>query len=185
MSGIYVSADRVEFPLKGTDMFRSALLTFACTALLAQSPDAFASVRFLAGSWTGDGRGELGQGTAEATFAFELDGKVLVRRNVTSFPAQGGRPAARHEDLLTIYPEGGALKALYLDNEGHTIHYRVTALDTGVGAAFLSEPGPGPAFKLTYRAQGAGTVFTSFAIAPKGTGEPFTVHIEGETRRKP
>ena len=166
-------------------MLRSALLTFACAALLAQAPDVFAPVRFLAGTWIGDGRGEPGKGDGEATFAFELNGKVLVRKNFVSFPAREGRPASRHEDLLTIYPEGGALKALYLDNEGHAIHYRVTALDAGTGAVFLSEPGPGPAFRLTYRAQGPGTVFTSFAIAPKGPGEPFTVHIEGETRRKP
>ena len=55
-----------------------------------------------------------------------------------------------HGDLLYVYPEGPGLKAIYFDNEGHTIHYDVTVPEAGT-AVFLSEAGqPGPQFRLMY-----------------------------------
>ena len=128
--------------------------------------------------------GEPGKGTAEFSFRFELGGKALVRRSATTFPAQDGRPTLRHEDLLTLFSEGGSLKALYLDSEGHVIHYLATPLPGGEGVVFQSEPSPGPAFRLTYRTRPGGAVWSAFAIAPPGPGAAFTTHVEGESRRK-
>ena len=47
----------------------------------------------------------------------------------------------RHEDLMVIFPEDGRLTALYLDNEGHSIHYLVSSQENGV--VFLSQNGTG------------------------------------------
>ena len=148
-------------------MLRPALLSLLCAGLLAQAPDPLAPVRALAGGFS---------------LRPELDGKVMVRRNLTTFPAKDGRPAIRHEDILTVFPEGGQLKALYLDNEGHAIHYMVT-VETGGGLVFQSEPGPGPAFRLIHRMKGKDAMTVAFAIAPPGSAT-FTTHVEGTCIRK-
>jgi hypothetical protein len=166
---------------------RTLLLPIAfalCAVAAAQVPDPFAPARFLAGDWVGEGSGDPGTGSGEFSFRFELDGKALVRRNFASYPARDGRPASRHEDLMTVYAEGGRLKAFYLDNEGHVLRYDATALDTGDGVAFQTEPGPGPGFRLTYRSRPGGTVLVTFAIAPPGKPGAFATYVEGASRRK-
>jgi len=164
-------------------MLRSALFPLICAGLLAQAPDPLAPVRALAGEWVGEASGQPGQGAGTFSFRPELDGKVMVRYNLTTFPAKDGRPAIRHEDRLTVFSGGGQLKALYLDNEGHIIRYVVTALEGGAGLVFQSEPQPGPAFRLTYRMQGKDAVTVGFAIAPPGS-TTFTTHVEGLCVRK-
>ncbi|BDU74259.1 hypothetical protein [Mesoterricola silvestris] len=166
---------------------RALLLSLAfslCAQAQSLPADPFAPVRFLAGDWVGEGSGDPGKGSGAFSFRFELDGKALVRRSSASYPAQGGRPALRHEDLMTIFAEGGKLKALYLDNEGHVIRYDATPLPQGEGVAFRSEPGPGPGFRLTYRVRTGGTVAVEFAIAPPGKPEAFAPYVEGTSRRK-
>jgi hypothetical protein len=138
-------------------------------------------VRFLEGAWKGEGGGLPGQSAGEATFRFELEGKALLRRSYADIPAQGGRPAAHHEDLMAIFPEGGQLKALYLDNEGHAIHYLVTPGADGV--VFTSEATPGPRFRLTYRRRAEGRVVLAFEIAPPAAPEAFKPYLEAELRR--
>ncbi len=170
-------------------MFRTLLLFLLCALLPAQAPqpqasDPYAAVRFLAGDWVGEGSGDPGKGSGEFSFRFELEGRTLVRRSWASYPAQNGRAAIRHEDLMTLFPEDGGLKALYVDNEGHVIHYAARALPGGAGVEFLSPAGRGPVFRLTYRPQGADVVTVSFAIAPPDKPEAFTTYVEGVSRRK-
>ncbi len=151
---------------------------------MAQAPaaDPFASLRFLLGTWVGEGGGQPGRASGEATFSLELDGHALARTSWAQGPAAPGRPAARHEDRLTLYPEGGRLRALYVDNDGHVIHYTVVA--TADGAEFLGDPGPGPRFRLTYRRTGAETVSLAFDIAPPGKPEAFATYLRADMRRK-
>ncbi len=153
------------------------LLLGAPLAAQAPAPDPLAPVRFLVGSWAGEGSGRPGPAAGEATFSLDLGGRVLVRRS----HAQG--PSGRHEDCTTVYPEGGGLKALYVDNEGHVIHYAVTASADAV--VFLSEPAPGPRFRLTYRRQGADALALSFDIAPPGRPEAFSAYLQATLHRKP
>ena len=168
-------------------MLRPLASMLIAVPLLAQAPapapDAFAPLRFLLGTWVGAGGGRPGQVSGEATFSLELGGHALIRRSWAETPAAAGRPASRHEDRIAIYPEGGQLRALYLDNEGHVIHYAVTASPDGV--VFLSAPGPGPRFRLVYRRTGAETVSLSFDIAPPGKPDVFTTYLQATTRRKP
>jgi hypothetical protein len=159
-----------------------AALLSAAMLLQAQAPapDPFASLRFLVGTWQGEeGKGQPGQPSrGEFTLAEDLGGKVLVRRNFAEYPAQGGRAAFRHDDVMTIYPEGGLLKALYADNEGHVIHYGVAK--AGDGAVFLSE-GPGPRFRMTLTPKPADLLGIRFEIAPPGTD--FSTYIEAPAKR--
>ena len=168
-------------------MLRPLASMLVAVPLLAQAPapapDAFAPLRFLLGTWVGEGGGQPGHASGEASFSLELGGHALVRRSWAEVPASPGRPAFRHEDRITVYPEAGRLRALYLDNEGHVIHYAVTP--TADGVVFLSDPGPGPRFRLVYHRTGAETVSLSFDIAPPGKPDAFTTYLQATTRRKP
>lgn len=140
-----------------------ALLSVAavCLPLGAQTPpnatrDPLDALHFLEGGWAAH---STGQGaTSEGTYSFlrELKGHVLARHGK---PANCQGPASfdcEHGDLLYVFQEapGQPLKALYLDNEGHVIHYDVTVPEPGT-AIFLSEPaGGGPRFRLTYTLRG-------------------------------
>jgi len=159
------------------------LLSALTLAAQAQTPavDPFAPVRFLAGEWVGEGSGAPGKGQGAFSFRFELEGRALVRRSAADYPARDGRPAVHHEDLLTVFAEGGRLRALYLDNEGHVIRYAVQPLDRGV--VFQSEPAPGPAFRLTYTSRGEGAATVAFAIAPPDKPGAFSTYEEGDCRR--
>jgi hypothetical protein len=166
-------------------MSKLCSLLLLTPALVAQAPspqaDAFGPVRFLEGEWTGEGDGQPGAAAGRACFRFELEGRVMVRRNRADLAASKGRPAARHEDLMTLFVEGGQLKAIYFDNEAHVIRYQVTPLQEGV--AFTSEPGPGPRFRLSYLKKAETLVTVRFEIASPGKPEAFSTYLEGVTRK--
>lgn len=167
---------------------RKALnLLMATSVLVAQAPaakvDPFASLRFLVGTWQmadADGTpGKAGQG--EFSLLPELGGQALIRRSFAEYPAQGGRPAFRHDDLMWIYLENGKLKALYGDNEGHVIHYDV-ATPPGSDRVVFQSAGEGPRFRLTYAPAGAGSVDLAFDIA--APAKDFANYIKAKVRRK-
>lgn len=163
--------------------FTAIFLSAATLAAQAPAPktDLFGPVRFLAGDWVAEGDGKPGSGSGAASFRFELEGKALVRRSHADYPALGGRPATHHEDLMTVFAEGGQLKALYVDNEGHVIRYLAAEVPGGV--ALTSEPAPGPRFRLTYLRQAEASVTVRFEIAPPSAPETFKVYLEGVTHR--
>src|SRR5262249_53744865 len=102
------------------------LLTGSVDPPLGQDP--WKPYRFLAGEWTGEGSGDPGKGSGGFSFAWDLQGKVLVRRNRSEYPATNGRPAMLHEDLMVIYQGegGGPTRVIYFDSEGHVINYTAT-----------------------------------------------------------
>jgi hypothetical protein len=167
-------------------MLRVLASLVLAAGLCAQAPgskaaDSFGPLRFLVGEWTGEGDGQPGKGSGATTFRFELEGKALVRRNSAEYPAAKDRPAFHHEDLMTVFAEAGDLKALYLDNEGHVIRYLVSG--TAEGAVFVSEPGDGPSYRLTYLRRGEGRLGLRFELAPAKTPMNFRTYIEAELRR--
>jgi len=125
------------------------ILVASVGAAQAATPD-WGPFSWLVGRWTGAGGASAMQGGGGFSFLPEAGGTVLVRKNVADYPAQGGRPAQHHEDLMVIYREGGAVRATYWDSEGQTIHYAVSALSPDA-AVFLSDDPAGPRFRLTYR----------------------------------
>src|SRR5262249_54757443 len=88
----------------GEDMLMRllAVLIFICglsiEALAAQSKGvSLEDLKFLAGEWKGEGGGRPGQAaTGGFSFNFELQGKVLVRRNFSEYAATPEKPAFRH-----------------------------------------------------------------------------------------
>lgn len=141
----------------GTALAAVALLitTGALRAQTQAKPDPFAKLTFLQGTWDAKA---AGQGTAAVgtyTFRLELKEHVLARHSTSAEACKG--PATfdcEHGDLLYVYADGPGLKAIYLDNEGHVIHYDVSAPEPGT-AMFLSEAAQagspmGPQFRLVY-----------------------------------
>jgi hypothetical protein len=122
------------------------LLLLAAMPLAAQDDAAWKKLDFLAGQWIGvAGAKETPLGPGQGTFSFqpELNHKILVRRNQARYDS-----GVSHDDLMIIYLEG-APRAIYFDTEGHTIHYRLT-FPAPESVVFDSEPGPGPAYRLSY-----------------------------------
>jgi hypothetical protein len=136
----------------------------------------------LAGDWTGeDGKG---QGTGAFSFRFELDDHVLVRRNHADLPAMNGRPAARHDDLMVVYPGAGKKEAVYWDNEGHVLRYTADLSADGKVLTFVTAPvASAPRFRLTYTKTSDTTLDIRFEIAPPQNPEGFTPYLSGRARR--
>lgn len=158
----------------------AAALFLLSSPLLAQNTpnatDPFRSLAFLQGNWeatTKDNGGVHVVGTY--SFKPELGGHVFGR-HVTSLTACKGPDTfdCEHSDLLYVFAErpGQPLKAIYFDNEGHVIHYDVSAPNTTT-AVFLSDPSvPGPQFRLTYE------------LKDSVMSGRFQMHLPGQTEWK-
>ncbi len=120
-------------------MMRKWTIWLMWAGLLAAQTDArWAPFQFMTGRWTADSGG--------FSLLPELNGQVLVRRNVNNTPGQ------KHEDLMIVYLDGGP-KAIYFDTEGHTIRYRVSF--PAKNAALFESEGGGTKYRLSYALDGA------------------------------
>ena len=137
---------------------------------------------WLKGDWVGVGAGP-DHGTGGFVFEGAAGGQVLMRRNFADYPAQDGKPAQHHRDLMVVYREGGALRATYWDNEGQTLHYAVTTADPAKVVMITDDPA-GPRFRLTYRKTPDG-LEGSFEIAPPPSRNVFAPYLSWTARKKP
>jgi hypothetical protein len=147
----------------------------------AQQNTAWANWSWLIGEWKGEGSGQPGQGGGTFSFQTDLDGKILVRKSLSEYPASVNRPVAIH-DLMTVYLDftGNASKAIYFDNEGHTINYSITYAPKTI--VLLSDKIPNvPIFRLTYTLLDDQTVNTKFEMSQDG--EKFMTYIEGKSTK--
>ncbi len=77
------------------------------------------------------------------------------------------------------------LRAIFLDNEGHTINYSVRSADDGNSIEFLSDlQSSSPRFRLTYQKVSTDALKLKFEIAPPGKPESFQTYIEATARRQ-
>jgi hypothetical protein len=142
---------------------------------------------FLLGNWILDeGGGRPGEATsATASFTVDLGGHVIVRRNHSEYASVNGKPPVIHDDLMTIYEEGGAARAIYWDNEGHVIRYTVSVSADRKKIVFVSEKAAGaPVFRLTYEDLKPNTVRAGFEIAPPDKPGQFAMYVQGTMVRK-
>jgi hypothetical protein len=166
-------------------------ITVACFAFLSgfgavaseqDENDVWKPFRFIIGDWEGGGSGKPGEGVGQFSVAFDLDRKVLIRRNHAEYPAKSGRAkGAAHDDLMIIYPHAGkgGFRAEYFDSEGHVIHY---ALSFPAGKIVFESDAEaaGPRFKLVYEMKSTDDLGIEFDMAaPNGDYHPYltgTVH---------
>ncbi len=148
-------------------MFRwFAVLTLLCFPALtsAQVPaqPSLSSLAFLLGTWSAQTSGGGSGGSASGTYTFRRDlAGHAIERTSSADSCSGSKDFdCNHHDRLLIYldPSGSPqaeLKALYLDSEGHVIHYDIAIPDKET-VVFQSAPAPGPRFRLVYHHQGTG-----------------------------
>ena len=158
------------------------------TAAVSEGDRVWQALRPLAGDWTGTGGGgEPGEVSASGmSFGYELRERVLVRKGFTAFRATASRGAFQHDDLTLIYPgdAGAAPRAIYFDDEGHSIEYTISVSDDGQRIECLSALRPDrPRFRFTYVFTGPDELKIRFEIAPPGQPEKYTTHVEGSARR--
>ena len=170
---------------------RAVIALILCVASLAaqsaKTDSRWAPLAFLIGDWTGEGGGGPGQGTGGFSFLPDQDGKILIRKNRSDYPATKDKPASSHTDLMIVYQDPGEtkLRAIYFDSEDHTIHYTVEPSADGNSVQFVSEALPSqPRYRLTYRKTGNDRLAIQFEIAPPDKQETFSTYIEATARRK-
>ncbi|MCX6169546.1 MAG: hypothetical protein NTX65_09405 [Ignavibacteriales bacterium] len=147
----------------------------------ATKPADWTALKFLIGEWSG----APGEATGSFTFSYDLQKRILLRKNFAEYPAQNGRPAFRHDDLMIVYFEGGENKAVYFDNEGHTINYKISFSSDSLSTIFVSDIIPSaPRFRFSYTKIENDKMKFSFDIAPPGKPEEFTKYIDGIVARK-
>jgi hypothetical protein len=162
-------------------LFSAFLLVFSQLAIGEQSSNPWEKWNYLIGEWVGEHNGQPGQGEGKFSFQTDLDANILVRKSHTVFPKTEKSAVIIHDDLLIIYkPSGnGTQEAIYFDNEGHTIKYKVTFSDKSI--ALTSDIDPNATrFRFTYAEIDPKSVNASFEMASPNTPEDFKMYLSGK-----
>jgi hypothetical protein len=139
-------------------------------------------VEWLIGEWQGEGSGIPGEGSGIFSFAFDLENKIMVRKSHSEYPGENIKTRMKHDDIMIIYADtkGNPSKAIYFDNEGHTINYNISSPDSSI--AFTSDPVPEtPIFRLVYTKLSNNAVYTKFEMSRDG--KSFMTYVEGRSTR--
>jgi hypothetical protein len=157
------------------------LLTICQLVIGQQSITGWEKWKHLIGEWTGEGSGQPGQNQGTFSFQTDLDGKILVRKNHTVFPSTADSPSKVHNDLLIVYrvAQGDPQEAIYFDNEGNTIKYKVSFAENSVVLTSDATPNV-PVFRFTYVTIDSKTVNITFEIAPPQNPKEFKMYLSGK-----
>lgn len=161
-----------------------ATLTFLAIASssFAQQKPNWEKWNWLIGQWQGEGSGQPGQGGGIFNFYYDLDKNIVTRKSHSEYPATPNKPKIVHDDLMIVYLDmaGNPSKAIYFDNEGHTINYTLSYTDKTI--AFLSEKtSVATVFRLTYTLLDDKTINTKFEFSQDG--QQFKTYIEGKSKK--
>ena len=149
---------------------------------LAQPNSTWGKWSWLVGEWAGEGSGQPGQGGGTFTFKPGLDDKILIRESHSLYFASETKAKVIHNDLMIIYPDyaGNPVKAIYFDNEGHTINYTITYAE-GEITLTSDKTQNVPIFRLSYSLIENDLVNTKFEMSADGV--KFTTYIEGRSKK--
>lgn len=142
-------------------------------------------LEFLVGKWEGAGAVQETGGRARgvSVISVEANGKALLRNDHNETYDKAGKLKESFGQLMTVYEEGGAVKADYVDGEGHVIHYGPAVAVDGKSVEFTSIAPPGaPVFRLRYEASGADGLKVWFGIRAPGKAD-FAPIATGELHR--
>ena len=115
-----------------------------------------AQLNFLLGTWSAQTipmKGAPAQALGEYTFRTDLLKHVVTRVSDSDNCASAKSLDCQHYDSLTVYADPGdpVLHALYLDSQGHTIHYNLAFPDASTAIFFST--GAGTQTRLVYHIQ--------------------------------
>jgi len=156
------------------------LLVSICSG---QQDTTWKSWNWLVGEWAGEGSGTPGQGIGWFLFLPDLNGKILLRKSHSEYPATKDKPEIIHDDLMVVYLDNSNRpnNAIYFDGEGHVINYTITYRDTAI--VFVSSKAQNaPIFRLTYVQLNKETVNVKFEMSQDG--EKFLMYVEGKCKKK-
>jgi len=143
------------------------MLSLLPSIAAAAPADPLGKLQFLIGSWTTDGV------TGSTTFERSLKDHVILRKSWVDVPASNGHPAARHEDLIVIFPYGNAVRAAYYDSDGYVVGYDVQSKGKNE-VVMVSDKLPGvPRARLTYKLGSGGTLAANMELAPAEKQDAF------------
>jgi hypothetical protein len=147
-----------------------------------QENSAWNKWNWLIGDWRGEGSGQPGQGSGTFSFFFDLDKNVIVRKSHSEYPATASKQLIIHDDLMIIYPDpaNSLDKAIYFDNEGHTIIYTVSYLEKSIVLTSNKIPDT-PVFRLVYTLLDNEAVNTRFEMSQDG--DKFMLYVEGKSKK--
>jgi hypothetical protein len=144
-----------------------------CAQNIPSATNQWSALSFLEGTWDAKATGNGGVAAIGSyTFRLELRDHILARHGDLSQCKGPSTFDCDHGDLLYIYRDAPTqpLKAIYFDNEGHVIHYVVSA-PSPTSAVFLSDSSqPGPQFRLAYELKGQ-VMYGTFQIRMPGQRE--------------
>ena len=158
--------------------FAAALILTAVAIQARAEGTDLKPLAFMLGNWVGvagDKDNQLGPGQGSCSFEAGLDNRVIIRRNTASYDS-----GVKHDDLMVIYIDGGA-RAIYFDNEGHVIHYNVSAPSRHRVVFESDGTQPGPKYRLSYWLEGE-LLKVTFEIAPPGSD--YKTYTSGALKRK-
>lgn len=140
--------------------------------------------QWLIGDWKTVDEGRNDQASGTFSFKPDLDQKILVRKGHAEYGQLRADPMI-HNDLMIIYPgySGTPAKAVYFDNEGHSISYTFAVTDKSI--IFTSERmANAPIFRMGYYKVDSNVVNAKFETSQDGV--KFQTYMEGKcTRVKP
>lgn len=165
-----------------TKLFLTATLFLLTLTCFAQQSTTWDKWNWLIGEWKGEGSGQLGQGGGTFSFAFNLDKKVIIRKSHSEYPATESKPKVVHDDLMIIYLDNTAnpTRAIYFDNEGHTINYTITYSEKSI-VLTSDNISNVPIFRLTYALLDIDVINTKFEMSQDG--EKWMIYIEGKSKK--
>lgn len=158
-----------------------ALLSLTFSAF-AQQSSPWNKFEWLTGEWIGEGSGKPGQGGGTFSFKLDLGEKIMIRKSHSEYPATDKKPKIVHDDLMVIYLDysGTPSKAIYFDNEGHTINYSISYTDKSI--VFTSAKIANiPIFRLTYLLLDHENIDIKFEMSQDGL--QFMTYIGGKSSR--
>jgi len=152
-----------------TKLILTAILLNFMTLCFGQQNQQWEKWDWLIGEWKGEGDGQTGKGGGTFSIKPDLDNKVLVRKNHAEYPATTTKPKIVHDDLTIVYMDisGTPSKAIYFDNEGHTINYTISYADTSIILTSDKQPNS-PVFRLTYTLNNGESVSVKFEMSRDG-----------------
>jgi hypothetical protein len=171
--------------MKSQKLIFATILLVTCQLLFGQkTQNALEKWNYLIGEWAGEHTGQPGQGEGIFSFQTDLNGKILIRKSHTVFPATAKSAEINHDDLLIIYQGSGdnAQEAIYFDNEGHTIKYKVSFTDKSIiltSDVIANET----RFRFTYTFLDNKTVNASFEMASPESPNDFKMYLSGKANK--
>jgi hypothetical protein len=163
-----------------------AAFTFAVSARAGELRGALAPLGFLVGHW--EGGGEVtdtgGKAVGVSDMTVEANGRLLLRRDRNETLDKSGKVVGALGQVMSVYEEGGAVRADYVDGEGHVIHYGPAVIVPGRSVEFTSVAPAGPIFRLRYEAVGADALKIWFGLKPPGVADFQPIAI-GDVHRAP